>query len=249
MKPASGKQIIEIAKTYVGCHYLWGGYGATPNKSDGSPARPGMVKLIADPKRLDPTITDPKKALGVFAAWSEVAGYAVCGGSYSTVPGGRWTAPGAWDLTNYLDRLKAKPVEDWDPYYDVFTPRRVYGKGTTGEIYWGEDCRDVRHFDCVGFVNYCMWKLTGTPWQLDIKAWVATPNPPGGKVYDLKRAKPASLEDGDIVVLIAGHEHIGIVAEDGTIYQAEETKAGVTARGKFDLNAPGSWTHLVRLPN
>lgn len=82
-----------------------------------------------------------------------------------------------------------------------------------------------------------------------IKAWVATPNPPGGKVYDLKQAKPASLEDGDIVVLIAGHEHIGITAEDGTIYQAEETKAGVTARGKFKLDAPGSWTHLVRLPN
>ena len=75
----------------------------------------------------------------------------------------------------------------------------------------------MRHFDCVGFVNYCMWKLTGTPWQLESR--------PGSR----RRIRPA--------------------AEDGTIYQAEETKAGVTARGKFKLDAPGSWTHLVRLPN
>jgi len=255
MKPETGRKMIDIAMSYVGCHYLHGAYGAAPpdqngaiSPKEGSPVRKGSVNLLADPKRLDPKITDPRSALGVFAAWSEADGYAVCGGNWSTVPGGRWTAPNVWDLTNYLDGLKKKKVSAWEPYFKIFTPRRTYGPGTTGEVYWGEDCRNTRHFDCVGYVNFCMWQVTNVGWQLKIKAWAEKPNPPGGRVYELDKEKPSELQDGDIVVKIADHEHIGIVAADGTIYQAEETKAGVTDRGRFSLADTGGWTHLVRLP-
>ena len=86
-----------------------------------------------------------------------------------------------------------------------------------------------------------MGQVANVGWQLKIKAWAAKPNPPGGRVYEFAdKEKPSELQDGDIIVKIADHEHIGIVAADGTIYQAEETKAGVTDRGRFSLagNAP-----------
>ena len=45
-----GRALIAIAKTYVGCHYLNGSYGAYPTgqDGDGAPTRRGGVFLIAD---------------------------------------------------------------------------------------------------------------------------------------------------------------------------------------------------------
>lgn len=251
MKPETAQRFIEIAKSFGGCHYLLGAYGATPGNEDGSPARRGQVHLIADPARLEPDVTRSEEALAVFAAWSHIPGkpYSVCGGSYDKVFGGSSTTPNAAVLGRYLDGLKTKSVKDWEPYYNN-TPRRTYGPGETGQIYWGEDCRDVRHFDCIGYVNYCMWKLTGTAWQIEIKQWAANPNAAGGKVCDFADKdswRPTSIEAGDIVCKVGGQEHIGIVGGDGAIYQAASTKVGVTYSSKFSLAAPGTFTHLVRL--
>src|SRR5262245_56730361 len=54
MGPDVGSKVIGIAKTMLGSHYINGGYGATPNREDGCPCRPGGIKLITDSNRLDP---------------------------------------------------------------------------------------------------------------------------------------------------------------------------------------------------
>ena len=249
MSPDVGSKVIAIARQLIGSHYINGAYGATPGKEDGCPCRPGGITLIADPNRLDPAKRpDPTKNLAVFAAQMTIKTYCVCAGNYSSFPGGRETAPNQADLLGYLASLKGKPPEAWPNFYTHFTPRRAFGPGPGGDLggklVWGQSCKGIRHFDCVGFISYCYWKATGAVVQLDISAW-RKPNQVG-TVFDLKAgSRPASLMDGDIVVK-ADH-HIGFVSANGTIYEAQDTHLGVRSTGGFSLGAPGGWTHLVRV--
>ena len=56
MSPELGAKVIAIAQGLVGSHYINGGYGATPGRSDGCPCRPGGIALIADEKHLGPRV-------------------------------------------------------------------------------------------------------------------------------------------------------------------------------------------------
>jgi len=255
MSPEAGRLLMATARRHIGEHYINGAYGAVPMakaKDDGGgcPCRPGGVTLIKSPDRLNPQRQkDPHNDLAVCAATYHAKQYSVCAGSWRTVTGGRWTDPGAWDLTNYLATLKSKPVNEWTPYFEKFTPRRAFGPGQKGEVYWGESCEGIRHFDCIGFISFCLWEATGKVHHNEIVGW-RTPNPAKGwKVFDLKdkRApKPAQLMDGDII--IKADHHIAFVAKDGVAVQAEDTDRGVTGDKRFSLAAPAEWTHLVRLP-
>jgi len=251
MSPETGARVIAVARGLIGSHYINGAYGATPGKDDGCPCRPGGVALVADPKRLSPAKAgDANRNLAVFAAEMTVKKYCVCAGNYASFSGGREGSPADVDLTAYLGSLKDKPPATWQNYYTHYTPRRAFGPGPGGDLggklVWGQSCKGIRHFDCVGFISYCYWKATGNVVQLDISAW-RTPNTVG-TVYDLRAGKrPASLLDGDIIVQ-ADH-HIGFVSAHGTVLEAQDTHLGVLATGGFSLQAPGKWTHLVRLPD
>jgi hypothetical protein len=250
MSPEVGRKVIEIARGLIGSHYINGGYGATPGQEDGCPCRPGGIALIADADHLNPTkVPDAARNLAVFAATMTIKKYCVCAGNYASFPGGRSASPTDPDLLNYLSTLKGRPSSAWDNYYTHFTPRRAYGPGPGGDLggqlVWGQSCKGIRHFDCVGFISYCYWKATGDVHQRDISLW-RTPNA-AGTVYDLKAGQsPASLMDGDIVVK-ADH-HIAFVDAQGTVYEAQDTHLGVKSTAGFSLRAPGAWTHLVRMP-
>ena len=253
-----GKQLIAIAKTYVGCHYLNGSYGAYPTgvDGDGGPTRKGGVFLIADPKRLDPKVDKEKEGFAVKAATMFTKGtQCVCAGSYASIPGGRHASPADQDLKDYLAKLGPDP-KTWPNFYEIFTPRRAYGQGQNGVLVWGEDCTGIRHFDCITYVNYCLWKLTGKPYSFEIRQWkddAANPgksrwtsNVTGATVYRLSLNPNLALQDGDIVAGIPSNsEHIGLVGSDGTVYQAQDTTKGVHANGRF---SPSSWHFLARLP-
>jgi hypothetical protein len=253
MNPDLGKKVIEVARGLIGSHYINGGYGATPDKSDGCPCRPGGISLVADPNRLDPTkVPTGNKNLAVFAAEMTIKKYCVCAGNYASFAGGREASPNDMDLTAYLTSLRGKPPTSWPNYFNHFTPRRAFGPGPGGDLggklVWGQSCKDIRHFDCVGFISYCYWKATGKVVQLEISQWRVVPNPMGATVFDLRAGKrPASLMDGDIVVQ-ADH-HIGYVDTAGSVIEAQDTHLGVRATGRFSPQTPGSWTHLVRLPS
>ncbi|WP_425616044.1 hypothetical protein NA78x_005983 [Anatilimnocola sp. NA78] len=268
MDPEIGGKVIAVAKSLIGSHYINGGYGATPGKEDGCPCRPGGIRLVADPNRLNPAkLAAAEQNLAVFAAEMNVNRYCVCAGNYHSFSGGRTASPIDRDLVGYLDSLKGKPPATWPNYYNHFTPRRAFGPGPGGELggtlVWGQSCKGIRHFDCVGFISYCYWKATGSVIQLDIKAW----RKPGqvGTVYLIAPKKtpkpgepvveeapgviltpPASLMDGDILVK-GGDHHIGYVSASGVIYEAQDTHLGVQSSSNFSLSSNSSWKYLVRV--
>lgn len=271
-KPTVGGRIVEIALGLVGSHYLNSAYGATPGGNDGASCRPGGVQLIADPKRLNPVKQAKKEDdLAVLAAQTsftrtkedkttedkttdkkkQIPVYCVCGGNYESC-NGRVATPFDADLKLYLESLKGLPPMAWNNCYGSYTPRRVYGPAPNGDIggklVWGQSCKGIRHFDCIGFISYCLSKATGNrALQCEISQW-RTPGMPmvGSKVYHLSANKPEALMDGDI--LVQADHHIAWVAANGTIIQAADTHLGVHANSRFDLAKPGNWTHLVRLP-
>jgi hypothetical protein len=255
--PALGAKIIEEARACVGSHYINGAYGGIPGTADvGVPLpMPRRITLVASPDRLDLKLNLQKKSanLAVFAAEMNIKDYCVCAGNYNSFPGGRGADPSNWDVNNYLESLRGKDVVMWPNYYGRYTPRRVFGPGATpgsalnGVLVWGESCRGIRHFDCVGFISYCFWKATGKIYQFEIKAWHDVPNPVGAQVFELKSSKPASLLDGDI--LIRANHHIAYTTRDGKLIEAQDTDLGVReSEGNFSLANVGTWTHLVRLP-
>jgi len=251
MLPEKGAKLMEIAKSYVGCHYINGSYGAIPGKGDGSPNRPGGLELINSHKRLDPTFSTKDKNqqnLAVSAAEMTVKTYCVCAGSWRTMePVGRWTDPRVWDLNNYLDTLRSTPnTIDWMPYVGKYTPRRAFGPGQTGEVYWGQPCTGIRHFDCITFINYCLWKLTGTMRPYEILGWRDNPVMTMAKVFTLPNGS-IKLEDGDILIRTSPHQHIAFVSKDGQVIQAADTDKGVIM-SKMDAFKQSEWSHLARVP-
>lgn len=253
MSPEGGSAVIRVARSLINSHYINGACGATPGNADGVPFRPGSVGLIADPARLDPTMNATAgKNLAVLAAESNVKSYCVCAGNYHTypaAPGGREPVPTDPELAKYLASLKGTPSTSWSPTPSGHTPRRAYGPGPLGgdlggKLVWGQSCKGIRHFDCVGFIAYCYWKATGYAFQLDISAWRGTAT--GATVYLLADSKPAKLLDGDI--LIKQDHHIAFVDASGEIFEAQDTDLGVQSTPGFNLLTPGTWTHLVRMP-
>lgn len=263
MSPELGARVIAEARKHIGAHYINGAYGATPDKEDGCPCRPGMVSLIKSHDRLDPTWNlKAETNIAVYAAQMTIKKHCVCAGNYNSFPGGRHAHPKDMDLNTYLEKLKKIPDPDKWPYFvDNYTPRRAFGPGPGGDIggtlVWGQGCADIRHFDCIGFISYCLWAAGGPVAQHEISGWRAYPKPPeiltknpmGATVYDytdLKGLRTKELQDGDII--IKADHHIAWVAKDGTIIEAQDTDVGVRSTGKFSPSAPGEWTHLVRLP-
>jgi len=225
--------VIQYARSLVGSHYLWGAAGATPGRQDGAWYRRGSVGL-------EPSSLDPAKP-SVFAATCDVDGHYVCAGIFNKIPGGRYADPRDWDLVNYLGMLGDLGSEDlWYPYYSRFTPRVVKGNNVsnTGRIVWGEDCRYVRHFDCIGFVNHVLSQTTNPNWHYSIPQYGAGA---GGTT-------PVPLEDppADADILVRGTTHIGLLSASGRVVQAEDHATGVHADGAYYA---ANWTGRFRVPD
>lgn len=260
MLPEKGAKLMMIAKSFLGCHYINGSYGAIPGVvGSGSPTRsnndinsPEFLSLINDHNRLDPTldITNPRKNLAVSAAQMKVKEYCVCAGSWESFSGGRRTDANAWDLNFYLNTLRSQPDKNlWIPYFQHFTPRRAFGQGEKGNLAWGQSCAGIRHFDCITFINYCLWQLTGIKYSFEIIQWRDNPTMTGAKVFDLSAVGSSfKIEDGDILIKMkpGEHQHIAFVSKDKQVVEAKDTKNGVVA-SKIGEYKPTSWTHLARV--
>lgn len=235
------ERVVEVALSLVGSHYVWGGAGATPGGDEGINRRRGMVELV-------PARTSPANP-AVFAARCAVDGVHVCGGRWDAanggIEGGRAANPSDQDLIAYLEGLDAAAPEDWQPYYDFFSPRVQEGRTVPRQLVWGEDCRGKQHFDCVGFINYCIEVALdrARDIQCSIQQW-------GG---DLSGTAAVALTDpphpGDILIK-SGNHHIAFLVGDGTgdgdwgnIVHAEQTSTGVLTRAYN----PGSWASRRRL--
>jgi hypothetical protein len=249
--------VIDLARQQVGCHYLWGGAGNTPGNSDGAAYRPSHVRLHPNL----PDFSKPVKPGGftgvpyvptLFAAWvdSSDKGKLACGGRCA-LPEVQQAAK-ALDMSDHdalqvklktmtqdqLDELKGNlPKGD-----ELRWPRpngslSANGKNST---LWGECCLDIRHFDCIGLVNYCFTAILKEPWTYGIGNFTI---PANAKANGFLEVSPISkAESCDIVTV--GSEHIGIVTNLDSVIEASDTSVGVIERP----TTAGHWTQCWRLP-
>ncbi|MCZ2153699.1 MAG: hypothetical protein LC114_07335 [Bryobacterales bacterium] len=221
--------IVTLARSFVGkAHYLWGTAGNVPGESNGNV---GGGKVSAAQMRaysLDLKEIARDKVLAVCTAVQPGEGYNTCAGRPRN-------HPQSLDVNEYLKRRQEDVAHGktdqtrWEgagPAKNLF-PRKFHFRGQPqrgNTVVWGESCVGVRHFDCVGLVNYCYakhWYQRG--FGLDLAAF-RNPNSGTFKVENEK-----DLMDADIV--LKGNHHIGMLYHVGSnwfVAQAEETEVGLT---------------------
>ena len=252
------RSIVELARSFVTekAHYLWGTAGNIPGQANGNAGggKAASAKLRAF--SLNKASTDPSKALGVCMAVQPIFdGYNTCAGRCTIIE--RDNTFYGHDLDTYVgDRQKDADAgtrqEDWDGITDIdgrkIHPRRVHFRGGLkfNKVVWGESCVGVRHFDCVGLVNYCYARHfkdnARRPFGLDIAAFR---NKSSG--FEPRTSTSSSdFMDADVVIT-KGNGHIGMIYQDGEtwkVVQAVETDIGLTEDSVFN---PAKWDRFRML--
>jgi len=241
-KSLARQLFAAIACSVAGHHYLKGAKGARPNLKDGAFCRPGNVTLSKE-KSLDklafyaataafdntpkPTDDDPNPTKTTLTY--------VCGGNYARI-GNSAFVPGT-DLANYLkDQVPSDPGRCYTRAGQ--TPRRVQEGGKSSPYVWGQSCDGWRHFDCLGLVDFAIWKMRNgqDANTRSVVQWASPSNQVGAKRMGIDD----DPLDGDLVAV--GDHHIGIIyLAQGKPYvvQAEQTSQGVTLATPYDA---ANWT-------
>jgi putative peptidoglycan binding protein len=231
---------VALAQAAEGAHFLAGAAGARPGGTGGTRLRPAGVTVT--PARTDPV--DP----AVFAAQCDVHGLHVCAGRFNApnggIAGGRPAANTDTDLIVYLADLAWLPEEQWKPFFQFFSPRRVEGGMLRAQVVWGEDCRAKRHFDGIGLVNWCLEQAVEAryPITFDMATWateasgtdaVALTEPPRKGDVVLR-----AMEGFTHIGFLVGDQNPGIPGDHGDVVLAEQASVGVVRR-RF---SPSGWS-------
>ena len=252
------QEFIDTAREQAddGAHYLWSTAGNTPGKNDGAWYRPLKAQLHDNVPDLTGIKLSPARiatkygvhAPMLFAAYASTSdfGLLVCTGRAAAVTTPLALSDMNANLRKALD-LKWKDLTD-DQFdelkrnsnriSDYRWPRAnssLRNKSLHHSTVWGESCVDVRHFDCIGFVNYCLSEVLNQHIQYGIGNFVARSV---GTPISVSKAAP-----GDIVT--KGAQHIGIVSENNTVIEAKDAISGAV-EGPFSA---ATWTQCFRLPD
>jgi cell wall-associated NlpC family hydrolase len=173
---------------------------------------------------------------------------------------GRWAAfgksgylfqPGSKELTAlkaYWEEHKGEPPESWPSFEtEGLTPRRI-GKSSDSAIALGEDCRDKRHFDCIGFIYWAYNQvLPNNSWASQGISGYAkgfTSSDKRINVKSLGELGPMQIQSGDIVTRTnTTPKHIGIGISGGTVIHASRESDGVL----IEPFLKGNWTGVSRI--
>jgi cell wall-associated NlpC family hydrolase len=209
------RAIIAEARRHIGAHYLWGAGGATPGRLDGMPARRGSVNMERD-------LFDNSNPR-IKAASCSVDGKFICGGRYEKVGGRELRQNEQRRLQEYLSGLRGSDRSQWEPMDRGnngigLWPRKIrVDKGGPEMIVLGESCEGVRHFDCVGFINYCLSVVLRRSFQNSIRGW-------RGLTEGI--TQPGDIQPGDILIR-GNNTHIGFATGDGQVIHAKRAAEGV----------------------
>jgi cell wall-associated NlpC family hydrolase len=212
------QRAVALARQQVGCHYVWGGAGNTPDQADGAYYRTSAVHMHFD----DPSPGRPGNEPGrrqpiLYAAWCRVDGDKVCAGR-SSLPAVQALPDGT--------RLNACPINP-----QAYRWPRPSGEINGHTLVYGECCLGIRHFDCIGLINW-------------VVSTVAKPTHHGiGSIINNTTAVAFSdVQPGDLLTI--NQTHIGIATGLGTVVQAQGTATGVV-----ETHLPpngGGWTRCGR---
>jgi len=234
--------IVTLARSFVPtAHYLWGTAGNQPDIPNGIPGAGN--KLMAATMRapgLDPGELDRDKVLAVCTAVQpHFDGYNTCAGRsgrYSETP----------DLAAFLsacgDEVKSGNTDQttWQGAgsQNRLFPRKYYFRNNIQnhqKEVWGENCFNIRHFDCVGLVNHCYARHWYKPqFGLGIPAFR---NPTQGSQQVVNEN---DLLDADIIIK-PDDSHIAMLYRKGDgwfVVQAASTTSGLSDGERFD---PKAW--------
>jgi hypothetical protein len=216
-------RLMSIAASHLGAHYLWGAAGARPGQLDGMPGRPGSVFMLTSPIDSGDIVHS--------VAGCNVAGRNTCAGK-------PWT-PGQPDSPAYAQSVSDMSAEtSGRSYRTVHTAYRTVKKPGT---ILGERCDGKRHFDCVGFINYCLSAAFGEGYQFEIcgaerdgyrgyaNRFPAVTG--AGQAGDILIFGGRQTARGDGTEIHAGGHHIGFDTGDGNMIHASETEYGVVRTG------------------
>jgi hypothetical protein len=126
-------------------------------------------------------------------------------------------------------------------------PRRI---NADGAVHLGESCVGVRHYDCIGFVNFVLSKVLRPRWKNDMAYYTNKDNKDLFRVRDLssaadKAALVSMAEEGDLVAKSPDNPHIGIcTVRKG---QLVVTNCRSMAEGLLDTPLSAEWSFLARL--
>lgn len=230
------QSIVNEARSHVGiAHYLWGAAGNTPGLSDGAKYRPAIVKMQADSFNL----SDPS----VLTAFTTVGGLNTCAGSSNNFP-----QQSIQQTSDYLKTGAALIQNNLTPRTYKFNGQpTTIGLAHNG-IVWGEACTSKKHFDCIGFINYCISKFWAAQsiFGTDIKSLMTNPNLLGF----VEVSDPTDILNADVIGQFdsrLGWHHIGMVYMSGKtakVVQAVDSPVGVSDSDTYNTT---SWTKRVRL--
>ncbi len=219
----------------IGAHYVWGGYGNRPgNTPDPNPFPGGFGRRVGLwPNSPTADISDHGRRQPIMnAAFTNIQGRIhICGGRFRRTDGRA--------RADYLNSASS----DQSIREALLWPR-PNDRIDSNEIVWGENCVGVRHFDCVGFVNWCFWSVLGRPVEYSIAQWQSLGS------ERISQIATESLTEGD--VLCAEHaggegnnsRHIGIYVGGGRVVHARSYTIGVE---ETPLSGGGThWTYAGR---
>ncbi|HLK68083.1 MAG TPA: NlpC/P60 family protein [Bryobacteraceae bacterium] len=246
---------IDLAQKQAadGAHYLWATAGNRPGKADGASYRPSKAQLHANV----PDLGDDSKPNGrkeapfvpmLFSAFTDA----------NLVCLGRCGLPEVQKLSLAMDipvkdalKLKLKgltaaQVSEFKKKtaeaskYRWPRPNSNLDRSADPSTIWGESCVGVRHFDCIGLVNFCYSEAAKMNFNYSIDHFAV---PTMAKSVGFVEVKPISAaKPGDIVTV--GREHIGIVSDSKTVIEAMDTLNGVVERPM----TAGVWTQCWYIP-
>jgi cell wall-associated NlpC family hydrolase len=216
-------RVMMYARTHLGAHYLWGAAGAAPDVANGMPGRPGSVHMWT--RAIDPD------DIMTSAAICRVSGNNTCAGK-------PWP-PGGPRTPAYIPNSAGMVAGAETPQLSYRTVHTDYRPTRKPGIILGERCEGKRHFDCVGFINYCLSLALGAGVQLDICGDAAH----GYRGYANAMISVRATDPhrpGDILIfggtesdfegrtILSGAHHIAFSAGDGAnMVHASETEYGV----------------------
>ena len=210
-------QLPEGALRQVGAHYLWGAAGHMPEATSGILTGSANAARFANRVNMRPNTVDRRNPY-LFTATCDSGTAHSCNGRNMTV-GARQQVNLQW-LTNPASpelQTAMRNPELW------LWPRVNAEPRLGGHIVWGEHCQGVVHFNCIGFINHCIWRITHAihrPSIQQIQRWWKHRYP-----SDIGTPFSLPYQTGDILIG-PGMEHIVFVVR-GTKVHAKSTHFGV----------------------
>lgn len=207
-------EVTRVALEAVGAHYLHGSFGNHPNTCNGHPAMDFRLRL-ADNRYQDGV----GGSITVHSASTNVDGPKYCWGrprnnqvaGIPPVPASVLRNPAA------LQEL----AQTSDPRSYLW-PRTDNGR--QGTVIFGEACEGKRHFDCIGFVNWVMFRIFGTHTIRDIAACQRYAQAELRHRPELGEAL-LRKQPGDIIIF--GISHIGIAVGEHEMVEANGEYLGL----------------------